>query len=178
MGRRDSESQTKPGGLPVTSRLLRDHEVLTPEMTDKDGADVRVPNGRKCFRAVSLDFCGQYVSQMRHILWRWAWKGSNMAAQTSMLHVRVDNQLKAQAAEKLAGFGLTVSDAVRILLTRVVKEGALPAGFTADNEAYDGWFRAKVREALADMRPAVSNEQAMEDAQALIDRKHRLHAGA
>ena len=101
-----------------------------------------------------------------------------MAAQTSMLHVRVDNQLKAQAAEKLAGFGLTVSDAVRILLTRVVKEGALPAGFTADNEAYDGWFRAKVREALADMRPAVSNEQAMEDAQALIDRKHRLHAGA
>ena len=73
-----------------------------------------------------------------------------MTAQTSMLHVRIDNQLKAQAAEKLANFGLTVSDAVRILLTRVAKEGALPAGLMADADAYDVWFRAKVREALED----------------------------
>jgi DNA-damage-inducible protein J len=69
-----------------------------------------------------------------------------MATQTSMLHVRVDHKLKAAAAKKLANFGLTVSDAVRILLTRVAKEGALPAGLTADPEAYDAWFRAKVQE--------------------------------
>jgi len=37
----------------------------------------------------------------------------------------VDDQLKAQASEKLASFGMTMSDAVRILLTRIVKEGAL-----------------------------------------------------
>jgi DNA-damage-inducible protein J len=48
-----------------------------------------------------------------------------------------EDELKAQAAEKLAVFGLTVSDAVRILLTRVVKEGALPIGLTADPKAYD-----------------------------------------
>ena len=96
-----------------------------------------------------------------------------MAGQTSMLHVRVDNKLKAAAAEKLANLGLTVSDAVRILLTRVVKEGALPAGLTADPEAYDGWFRAKVHEALADKRPAVPHQQVMHDAQMLIDRKRR-----
>ncbi len=78
-----------------------------------------------------------------------------MPAQTSKLHVRVDDQLKTQAAEKLAGFGLTVSDAVRILLTRVVKEGALAAGLTADPETYDAWFRAKVRDALSDTRPTV-----------------------
>ena len=48
-----------------------------------------------------------------------------MVARTSMLHVRVDDQLKAQASEKLASFGMTMSDAVRILLTRIVKEGAL-----------------------------------------------------
>ncbi|MBN4688527.1 type II toxin-antitoxin system RelB/DinJ family antitoxin, partial [Escherichia coli] len=71
-----------------------------------------------------------------------------MAAQTSMLHVRVDDKLKAEAAETLATFGLTVSDAVRILLTRVAKEGGLPAGLTADPDAHDAWFRAKVREAL------------------------------
>jgi DNA-damage-inducible protein J len=96
-----------------------------------------------------------------------------MAAQTSMLHVRVDDKLKAAAAKKLANLGLTVADAVRILLTRVVKEGALPAGLTADPKAYDAWFRAKVQEALADQRPAVPHQQVMREAQALIDRKRR-----
>jgi len=92
-------------------------------------------------------------------------------AHTSMLHVRVDDRLKAEAAEKLASFGLTVSDAVRILLTRVAKEGGLPAGLTADPQAYDTWFRAKVQEALDDRRPAVPQEQVMDEVQALIDRK-------
>ena len=96
-----------------------------------------------------------------------------MAARTSMLHVRVDDELKAAAAEKLANIGLTVSDAVRILLTRVAKEGALPAGLTADPKAYDAWFRAKVQEALADKRPTVPHQQVMRDVQALIDRKRR-----
>ena len=99
-----------------------------------------------------------------------------MAAHTSMLHVRVDDDLKAAATETLAGFGLTVSDAVRILLTRVVKEGALPAGLTADPEAYDAWFRAKVHEAMADPRPAVPHQQVMDEAQALIDRKRRARS--
>ena len=40
-----------------------------------------------------------------------------MPVQTSMLHVRVDDQLKAQATDALAGVGLTLSDAVRILLS-------------------------------------------------------------
>ena len=62
-----------------------------------------------------------------------------------MIHVRVDDKPKADAAEKLAKFGLTVSDAVRILLRRVAKEGGLPAGLTADPEAYDAWFRARCR---------------------------------
>jgi DNA-damage-inducible protein J len=101
-----------------------------------------------------------------------------MTAQTSMLHVRVDDQLKADAAEKLARVGLTVSDAVRILLTRVAHEGGLPAGLTADPEAHDAWFRAKVREALADTRPTVPHRQVMDEAQARINRKRRDRAGA
>lgn len=63
-----------------------------------------------------------------------------MAAQTSMLHVRVDEQLKVQATEALANVGLTVSDAVRILLTRVTKEGGLPADLVTDPQAHDAWF--------------------------------------
>ncbi|MDF3387963.1 MULTISPECIES: type II toxin-antitoxin system RelB/DinJ family antitoxin [unclassified Sulfitobacter] len=94
-----------------------------------------------------------------------------MPAQTSMLHVRVDDQLKAQASDALAGVGLTLSDAVRILLTRVAAEGGLPAGLTADPDAYDAWFRAKVQEALDDPRPTTPHATAMQDAQALIDGK-------
>jgi len=94
-------------------------------------------------------------------------------AHTSMLHVRVDDKLKAEAAETLANVGLTVSDAVRILLTRVTKEGGLPAGLTADPTAHDVWFRAKVQEALADIRPALPHDDVMDEAQALIDRKRR-----
>lgn len=94
-----------------------------------------------------------------------------MATQTSMLHIRVDDKLKADAAAKLAAVGLTVSDAVRILLTRVSQEGGLPAGLTTDPEAHDAWFRAKVREALDDTRAPVPHRQVMDEAQALIDRK-------
>jgi DNA-damage-inducible protein J len=97
-------------------------------------------------------------------------------SKTAMLHIRVDETLKAEAAEKLASFGLTVSDAVRILLTRVAKEGGLPAGLTADPEAYDRWFRAKVQEALDDSRPPVAHQDVMDDMQALIDRKRRARS--
>ncbi len=97
-------------------------------------------------------------------------------AQTSMLHVRVDDELKAVAAEKLASVGLTISDAVRILLTRVAKDGGLPAGLTTTPEAYDTWFRAKVHEALADDRPGIDHQQVMDEAQRIIDRKRRAGA--
>lgn len=96
-----------------------------------------------------------------------------MPAQTSMLHVRVDDKIKTQAAEALAGVGLTLSDAVRILLTRVAREGGLPAGLTADTDAYDAWFRAKVREALEDERPTTTHADVMAEMRGLIDRKRR-----
>ena len=94
-----------------------------------------------------------------------------MPARSSMIHVRVDDQLKAQATDALFGVGLTLSDAVRILLTRIAAEGGLPAGLTADPTAYDTWFRAKVQEALSDPRPATPHDQVMQEARALIDGK-------
>lgn len=99
-----------------------------------------------------------------------------MPAHTTMLHVRVDERLKTKAADTLANVGLTLSDAVRILLTRVAAEGGMPAGLTADPEAHDAWFRAKVREALDDPRPAVPHEQVMSETQALIDGKRRARS--
>lgn len=96
-----------------------------------------------------------------------------MPAQTSMLHVRVDDHLKTQATNALSGFGLTLSDAVRILLTRVAAEGGLPAGLTTDPNAYDVWFRAKVQEALVDPRPTTPHDQVTQEARSLIDGKRR-----
>ncbi|HVJ34453.1 MAG TPA: type II toxin-antitoxin system RelB/DinJ family antitoxin [Terriglobia bacterium] len=97
-------------------------------------------------------------------------------ATTTMLHVRIDEELKTEATAKLAAVGLTVSDAVRILLTRVAQEGGLPAGLTLDPAAHDVWFRAKVQEALADTRPTVPHDVVMNDMQAVIDRKRRAKA--
>ena len=45
---------------------------------------------------------------------------------TTMVHIRVDEQVKVQAAEALASMGLSVSDAVRMMLVRVAAEKALP----------------------------------------------------
>ena len=45
---------------------------------------------------------------------------------TTMVHIRIDEQVKAQATEALASMGLSVSDAVRMLLVRVAAEKALP----------------------------------------------------
>jgi DNA-damage-inducible protein J len=98
-----------------------------------------------------------------------------MSAQTSMLHVRVDDGLKARATKKLAGLGLTLSDAIRILLMRIDRDGALPVELVTNPETYDAWFRAKVREALADPSPPASHEQVMDEAQALIDSRRRAH---
>jgi len=43
-----------------------------------------------------------------------------------MVHVRINRRIKAQASKTLAAMGLSVSDAVRVLLTRVAAEKTLP----------------------------------------------------
>jgi DNA-damage-inducible protein J len=45
---------------------------------------------------------------------------------TTMVHVRVDEKVKATAARTLSAMGMSVSDAVRMLLVRVAAEKALP----------------------------------------------------
>ena len=54
-------------------------------------------------------------------------------ASTAMVHVRVDEQLKAQATETLAAMGLSVSDAVRVFLMRVVADKQMPFALRAPN---------------------------------------------
>jgi DNA-damage-inducible protein J len=47
-------------------------------------------------------------------------------AVTTMIHVRVNEELKIQASDTLEKMGLSLSDAVRLLLTRIAAEKALP----------------------------------------------------
>jgi DNA-damage-inducible protein J len=47
-------------------------------------------------------------------------------AANQLVQTRIDGAIKAEAAVVLAAMGLTVSDAVRLLLTRVAREHALP----------------------------------------------------
>ena len=56
-----------------------------------------------------------------------------MAAQTSMLHIRVDDDIKEQATVALTAMGLSVSDAVRLFLHRVVVDQAFPLELKVPN---------------------------------------------
>jgi len=56
-------------------------------------------------------------------------------AATEMVHVRIDKRVKTRAAKTLAAMGLSVSDAVRVLLTRVATEKALPFEIKVPNAA-------------------------------------------
>jgi len=47
-------------------------------------------------------------------------------AANAFVRARIDEELKNEAASVLAGMGLTVSDLVRITLTKVAREKALP----------------------------------------------------
>ena len=83
-------------------------------------------------------------------------------AHTSMLHVRVDDDVKAQASEALAAMGLSISDAVRILLKRVVNDQAFPLELKVPN--------AQTRAAMEESRAMVQARTArFHSADALLD---------
>jgi DNA-damage-inducible protein J len=45
---------------------------------------------------------------------------------TAMVHIRVNEKVKQKATKALGAMGMSVSDAVRLLLVRVAAEKALP----------------------------------------------------
>jgi DNA-damage-inducible protein J len=72
---------------------------------------------------------------------------------TEMVHVRIDKRIKSKAAKTLASMGLSVSDAVRVLLTRVAAEKALPFDVKVPNAT----TLAAIREARAGKLPSFRN---------------------
>lgn len=67
---------------------------------------------------------------------------------SSMLHVRIEDDVKARATEALAAMGLSASDAVRLLFHRIVADQAFPLELKVPN----GATRAAMAEADEIMR--------------------------
>ena len=78
-------------------------------------------------------------------------------ANNALIQTRIDADVKEQAAAIFEKMGLTLSDAVRILLTRTAREGVAPMELLVEQREYDAWFRARVQEALDDPRPDLSD---------------------
>lgn len=72
--------------------------------------------------------------------------------ESSMIHVRVDNELKARATEALNAMGLSVSDAVRLLLHRIATDQAFPLELKVPN--------AETRAALAEAEEIIRRKMA------------------
>ena len=72
-------------------------------------------------------------------------------ATNTVVRARIDEQIKEEATVVLAAMGLTVSDAFRIMLTRVAKEKALPFEPLIPNE--------KTMQAIKDARSGKGMEK-------------------
>lgn len=80
-------------------------------------------------------------------------------AADAVVQVRVDHDIKERAAMVLQDMGLTIFDAVRILLTRTANEGSLPFALAQGVAAYDALFHAKVQAALDGPRPGLPHAE-------------------
>lgn len=79
-----------------------------------------------------------------------------MGTQNSMLHVRMDSELKRKATEALGEIGLSASDAVRLLFHRIVADQAFPFELKVPN--------ARTRRAMAESEEMMKTRKAREAA--------------
>ena len=79
---------------------------------------------------------------------------------TTMMHIRVDEETKAQATQTLEALGLSVSEAVRLFLKRVVVEEGLPFALKVPSAR----TRAAIAEAKSMDRPRFSDVGALIEA--------------
>ena len=73
-------------------------------------------------------------------------------ASSAFVRARIDESLKNEATAVLAEFGLTVSDIVRMTLTRVAKDRAVPLELKVPN--------AETREAMIESRRLMKKHNA------------------
>lgn len=98
-----------------------------------------------------------------------------MSKQSAVVQIRIDPSIRDKASVGLSQMGLSVSDAMRIVLTRTATEGHFPIEMLADQKDYNDWFKAKVLEALNDTELDVDHDSAKREfaikRQALINKQ-------
>ena len=86
-------------------------------------------------------------------------------ATTTMVHIRLEESVKAEATEALAAMGLTVSDAVRVFLMRVIADKQMPFELRVPNVE----TRAAMQASRALMAARSARNPRFASADALID---------
>ncbi len=89
----------------------------------------------------------------------------------SLVQTRIDPDVKERASEILDHMGLTVSDVVRVLLTRIAKEGTLPFSVPITPSPHDARLKTKVQNSLGNIHPAILNDH--EDKHFFVERRVR-----
>ncbi len=74
-----------------------------------------------------------------------------MATQSSMLHIRMNTELKEKATEALSEMGLSASEAVRLLFHRIAVDQAFPLELKVPN--------ARTREAMNEVEQMVKDRK-------------------
>lgn len=85
-----------------------------------------------------------------------------MTATSSMIHVRLDDEMKEQAQKTLNAMGLSMSDAIRIFFRRIIEDEAMPFEIKVPN--------ARTRAAMIEARKlAKEHHETFDNAQSLFD---------
>lgn len=74
-----------------------------------------------------------------------------MTTQSSMLHIRMNSELKEKATEALSEMGLSTSEAVRLLFHRIAVDQAFPLELKVPN--------ARTREAMDEVEQMVKDRK-------------------
>jgi DNA-damage-inducible protein J len=82
-------------------------------------------------------------------------------AANALVQTRIDGTIKDEATVVLSAIGLTVSDAVRLMLTRVAREKALPFEPLVPNQ--------ETIAAMKDVRAGKVEAVSLSDMQAVLD---------
>ena len=99
--------------IPKTQEI---HVILDNYCTHKKNGNSPAVSQPKLLRANYLFLCYNVAHKIRSI---------NMTV-NAVVRARIDEHIKEEASVVLASMGLTVSDAFRMLLTRIAKEKSLP----------------------------------------------------
>jgi len=90
-----------------------------------------------------------------------AFQETLIMAANQIVQARVDGAIKEEASIVLAAMGLTLSDAVRLLLTKVAREHALPFDILVPN--------AETIAAMKEARRGDLETVTLDDLQAVLD---------